>query len=44
MLQHINEIEWSLLLWQILILVFFIFIGRLFYLLYKFLRNNKQKT
>jgi membrane protein implicated in regulation of membrane protease activity len=41
MFNHINEFEWPLLLWQISILVFFVFIVRLLYLGYKFLKKDR---
>jgi uncharacterized membrane protein HdeD (DUF308 family) len=43
MFKHWNEYEWQLLLWQPLIIVFYIFIGYLLYLIYKLVKKNLNK-
>jgi hypothetical protein len=39
----INQYEWPLLIWQPLIIAFYIFLGYLLYLVFKLLKKNLNK-
>jgi hypothetical protein len=39
----IDQFEWALFFWQLIILAFYVFLGYLLYLLFKFLKKNLNK-